>query len=110
MEINIYNVIRGPRISHKVYRLNQTLQQLVLDVHPQSNKPLIAQALQKLFNVTPESIRTVVRKGKFKRAGRHAFQGKLTKKAYITLKPGQSIDMVNWTAQKAEQPVTQDGE
>ena len=108
MEINIYEVIQGPRISHKVYRLNQTLQQLVLNVHPASNKPLIAQALKQLFNVTADSIRVVVRKGKFKRAGRHKFQGKLTKKAYITLKPGQSVDMVNWTTQKPEQ--AKDGE
>lgn len=99
MELSIYNVIIGPRISHKVYQLNQRNKQLVLEVHPQANKPLIAQALKQLFNVTAEKIGIVVSKGKFKRSGRFVFQGKTRKKAIVTLKEGQSIDMMNLAAQ-----------
>ncbi len=99
MELSIYDIIRRPRISTKVYRLNQNLKQLVLDVHPEANKPLIAQALKVLFNVTAQKVRVVVSKGKFKRSGRHVFQGATRKKAYVTLKEGQSIDIMNWTTQ-----------
>jgi len=101
MELSIYNIIRGPRISNKVYRLNQQFNQLVLEVHPQANKPLIAQALKELFNVTADKIRIVVSKGKFKRSGRHVFQDNKRKKAYVTLKKGQSIDIMNWSSSDA---------
>lgn len=97
MDLNIYNVIQGPRITSKVYRLNKEFKQLVLQVHPQANKPMIAEALKKLFNVEAEKIRTIVSKGKYRRAGRHVFQGKTKKKAIITLKQGQSVDVMNWS-------------
>lgn len=101
MELSIYNIIKGPHVSNKVYRLNQQLNKLVLEVHPQANKPLIAQALKELFNVTVNKICIVVSKGKFKRSGRHIFQGKTRKKAYVTLEKGQSIDMMNWKPSQA---------
>lgn len=89
MDLNLHNVIIRPRATSKVYRLNQTLQQIVLEVHPQANKPLIKEALKKLFNVDAEKIRTITTQGKFRRAGRYEFQGKKCKKAIITLKKGQ---------------------
>ncbi len=110
MELSIYNIIKGPRISNKVYRLNQQFNQLVLEVHPQANKPLIAQALRELFNVTADKIRIVVSKGKFKRSGRHVYQGKTRKKAYVTLKEGQSIDIMNWTSHDAGSESAKGGE
>ncbi len=101
MDLTIYDIIRSPRVSSKVYRLNKQYHQLVLEVHPEANKPLIAQALKELFNVTAEKIRVAVSKGKFKRSGRHVFQGKTRKKAYVTLKEGQSIDIMNLAAHNA---------
>lgn len=110
MDLSIYNIIQGPRISNKVLRLNQQSSQLVLEVHPQANKPLIAQALRELFNVTTEKIRIVVSKGKFKRSGRHVFQSKTRKKAYVTLKEGQSIDMMNLASHDSISSATKGGE
>lgn len=101
MDLKLYEIIKGPRISTKVYRLNQELRQLVLDVHPAANKPMIKQALQALFNVQPQSIRVVVNKGKRKRSGRHVFTDALRKKAYVTLMPGQSIDMSNMASEQS---------
>lgn len=93
MDLSIYNVIIRPRATSKVYRLNQTLQQIVLEVHPQANKPMIKEALKKLFNVEAQKIRTVTVHGKFRRAGRYEFQGNKRKKAIITLKEGQASQM-----------------
>jgi large subunit ribosomal protein L23 len=97
MDLSIYAVIKGPRITSKAYRLNQQLRQLVLEVHPQANKPMIAEALRKLFNVEPEKIRIVVSKGKNRRVGRHQVKGILKKKAFVTLKAGHSVDLMGWT-------------
>lgn len=89
---NIYDVIRAPRISAKAYVLNKA-KQLVLEVHPQANKPMIYEALKKLFGVTAESVRVIRVKGKRRRVGRNIVEGSLSKKAIITLKEGQDINL-----------------
>lgn len=103
MDLSIYNIIRGPRVSTKAYQLNQKMQQLVLDVHPQANKARIAEALKKLFNVEADAIRVIVSKGKRRRVGRHISVGKTRKKAIVTLKKGQSVDLMGWTQQVPEE-------
>lgn len=94
MDLTLYDIIKGPRITQKAYRLNQQNKKLVLEVHPLANKPLIAEALKKLFNVEVEKIGIVVNKGKKRRAGRFYTIGKKRKKAIITLKEGQSVDLM----------------
>ncbi|MGC2310184.1 MAG: 50S ribosomal protein L23 [Candidatus Babeliaceae bacterium] len=97
MDLNIYSIIKRPRLTNKVYMLNRLLKQLVLEVHPQANKPMIAEALKKLFKVEVEKIRIIVSKGKNRRMGRHAFTGQMKKKAIVTLKKGYSIDQMDLT-------------
>lgn len=94
MDLTLYDIIKGPRITEKAYQLNQRRKQLVLEVHVEANKSLIAEALKKLFNVEAEEIRVVVRKGKKRRAGKHTVIGKKRKKAIITLKEGYSVDLM----------------
>lgn len=97
-KLNIYEVIRGPWVTSKAYRLNQELQHLVLEVHPAANKPMVAETLKKLFNVEADKVHTIVLKGKNRRSGgRHTSQGKTRKKAIITLKKGYSLDMMDWS-------------
>ncbi|MCL4361144.1 50S ribosomal protein L23 [Candidatus Dependentiae bacterium] len=94
MDLSIYDIIKGPRISEKAYRLEVVAQrQLVLEVHPHANKSMIKDALKKLFNVEVEKINTLVKKGKTRKLGRRVFQGKTRKRAIITLKEGHSFDM-----------------
>lgn len=95
MDLTIYDIIKKPRITEKAYRLNQKAGKLVLEVHPQANKPLIKQALKKIFNVEADKIGIVTVKGKRRRSGgRHVSVGPKRKKAVITLKEGQSIDVM----------------
>ena len=97
-KLNLYEVIRGPWVTSKAYRLNQELQQLVLEVHPAANKPMVAETLKKLFNVEADKVHVIVLKGKTRRSGgRHVSHGKLRKKAIITLKKGYSLDMMDWS-------------
>jgi large subunit ribosomal protein L23 len=76
--------------------LNKELKQLVLEVHPFATKPMIAEALKKLFNVESEKINVVVKKGKTRSVKRRLVQGNKRKTAYITLKEGYSVDMLDW--------------
>jgi large subunit ribosomal protein L23 len=105
MELSLYEVIRRPRVTGKVYRLNKDHKQLVLEVHPQANKPMIAEALEKIFKVNVEKVRVIVCKGKTRRVGRHITHGITRKKAIVTLKEGQELDaaMVGNTATMNQQ-------
>jgi len=93
MELTIYEIIQGPIISDKAYKLNKMLKKLVLRVHPDANKNQVAQALERLFNVKVEKVSIIVRKGKNRRVARMQVTGSTTKKAIITLAPGYSLDI-----------------
>lgn len=94
MELTIYDIIKGPWVTEKGYKLNNQYQQLVLEVHMAANKPQIREALMKLFNVKVDKIRILIRKGKVRRVGRRVVQGKDVKKAIVRLKPGYSINVM----------------
>ena len=64
MDLTIYNIIQGPVVTPKASKLISNLKKVVLRVHPQANKPMIKEALEKLFKVKVESVRTLIRKGK----------------------------------------------
>lgn len=110
MDLSIYNVIKRPRITSKAYFLNQRLQQLVLEVHPQANKPMVSEALKKLFNVDAVEIRMIVQKGKTRRTGRFYSKGITKKKAIITLKEGQAVDLMGWNQMGMPQQDNQQAE
>ena len=94
-------VIRRPVITEKATRLGE-LGQYVFEVSPDSNKIEIKKAIQDMFEVEVISVRTVRIKGKIKsrftRKGVQRGRTPLKKKAYITLKKGQTIDIVAGTA------------
>jgi len=91
-------VIKKPVITEKAMGI-ASLRQYVFEVHPDANKIQIKDALEKMFEVDIISIRTVRIKGKNKvrMTKRGMMRGKtaLKKKAYITLKEGQSIELVS---------------
>ena len=97
MELSIYNVIVAPLVTSKSHSTYQLTKQVIFKVHPAANKPLIAQAIEKLFNIKVEKVRIIVRKGKLRRVGRHMTTGSLTKKAIVTFKDGASFDFVGWS-------------
>jgi len=96
MDLSIYDVIKGPVVSEKAQKLNVDSQKLVLNVHPSANKPMIKEAIEKLFNVKVDNVRVIVRKGKrrFVNRRREIF-GNLQKKAIITLKAGYELSMMD---------------
>ena len=97
MELTVYDIIKGPVVSEKAYKLNNKFKQLVLKVHQDANKPMIAQALKKIFNVEAKTIRTVNRKYTAARAAdrrKNASPAEKTIKiAYITLAKGHSLNL-----------------
>jgi len=97
LKLDIYNIIKGPIISDKAYKLNKGLNQLVLEVHPKANKILVKQALEKLFNVKVKKVRMLISKytvsGRMQRRYIAHPSIKKEKRAFITLAEGYSLDL-----------------
>ena len=94
MDLTIYDVILGPVMTDKAYKLNRKLQKLVLRVHSHANKPLVREAIERLFDVKVENVRMLIRKGKFHRLKNgKTIQKSSMKKAIVTLKEGYKVDI-----------------
>src|SRR5437762_230927 len=93
LNLNVHEIIKGPVVSEKATLLNQKLKKLVLIVHPQANKMQIKEALQRLFNVKVEKVNTLNRVGKSRRVRRTIIEGSTTKRVFVTLKEGYTIDI-----------------
>ena len=94
MELSIYDIIKSPVVSNKAYRLNQTLKQVLFYVHMEANKPLVREAVSKIFNVEVDSVRIVIRKGKRKVSkSRNISFDNIKKVAIVTLKKGFNINL-----------------
>lgn len=93
MDLNVFDIIRGPIVSEKATLLNQKYKKLVLEVHTHANKMQIKEALQRLFQVKVEKVNTLRRKGKNRRVRRTIVQGPTIKRVIVTLKEGYSVDL-----------------
>ena len=58
-----------------------------------ANKIEIKDAIEKAFNVTVVKINTLITKAKDKRVGRYTGKTKTYKKAFVTLKDGDKIEL-----------------
>ncbi len=91
-------LIKRPVVTEKAMRLGE-LGQYVFIVDPKANKVEIKKAVEELFEVDVLSVRTMKVKGKMKsrftKTGVMRGQAPLRKKAIVTLKEGQIIDLVS---------------
>ena len=86
-------IIVRPMITEKGTLLKSVGNQYLFHVDRRANKIEIKNAIQEIFNVQVVSVRTIRMPGKKKRMGR--FEGKRPdwKKAVVTLKEGESIEL-----------------
>ena len=87
-----YDVIVAPHITEKATLLSEQ-NAVVFKVAPAATKPEIKAAVEALFDVTVTGVNTIVQKGKTKRWKGAPYQRSDMKKAIVTLKDGQSIDV-----------------
>ncbi|GLS25829.1 50S ribosomal protein L23 [Marinibactrum halimedae] len=89
----IYKVLLGPVISEKAASASEAGNHVVFKVVADASKTEIKAAVEQLFEVKVEDVRTLNVKGKTKRT-RHGM-GKRSdwKKAYVRLVEGQDIDL-----------------
>lgn len=90
--MNATEIVRGPVITEKGTLVNERGNQVVFRVHPHANKVEIRRAVEALFKVRVEKVRTSRQLGKVRRVGRHLGRRPDWKKAYVTLAEGSHID------------------
>jgi large subunit ribosomal protein L23 len=91
--VNIHEVIRGPVVTEKYDRVREVQNAYAFEVDRRASKDEIKAAVKTLFGVDPVGIRTQIVRGKNKRVGRSIGRRPNWKKAIVTLKEGQSIDL-----------------
>ena len=86
------DVLLAPVVSEKSYGLLDANKYTFL-VHPDANKTEIKIAVEKVFGVKVTSVNTINRQGKTRRTRTGLGKRKDTKRAIVTLAPGQTIDL-----------------
>ena len=92
IEARHYDVIVAPHITEKATLLSEH-NAVVFKVAPDATKPQIKAAVEALFGVTVTGVNTIVQKGKTKRWKGAPYTRSDIKKAIVTLRDGQSIDV-----------------
>ncbi len=90
----LMTVLLEPRVTEKSTSTADKHRQFVFKVAPDSSKPEIRQAVEKMFEVEVESVQVLNVRGKRKMFRRAPGKRPDWKKAYVRLKPGFDIDFI----------------
>lgn len=87
-----YEVIRKPLVTEKNTSLH-AMGKYSFEVAKEANKQQVKEAVEKAFKVTVTGVNVVMVRGKMRRIGRRQIMTPSWKKAVVTLKPGDSIQI-----------------
>jgi len=93
MRLHLCDVIREPLITEKVTKEQEKLRKYAFQVHPTANKKEIKSAVEKLFNVHVTRVNVMNHLGKWRRVRYQPGKTPDWKKAIVTLKEGEKIDI-----------------
>jgi large subunit ribosomal protein L23 len=91
MNITSYQVIRRPIITEKGLGVKETQHTVVFEVAMAATKTQVKEAVQKIFKVKVDGVRTAIYHGKFRRRGRAEGHRRDWKKAYVRLAEGEKM-------------------
>ena len=86
-----YDIIKSPVVTEKLARHAEAGNVVVFRVRPDANKIEIKNAVEAIWKVDVEAVRTINYDGKVKRMGRFTGRRANWKKAIVTLAEGQTI-------------------
>jgi large subunit ribosomal protein L23 len=86
-----YQIIRRPIITEKGLGIKELQRTLVFEVAAQATKTEVKEAVQSIFKVKVDAVRTANFPGKERRRGRFAGYRPDWKKAYVRLKAGEKM-------------------
>jgi large subunit ribosomal protein L23 len=89
-----YYVVKGPLLSEESTIQRDSKNHYTFKVDPRANKREIRDAIEKIFNVKVTSVNTMNYHGKFRRMRGIPGYRRDWKKAIVTLRKGDAIDLV----------------
>ena len=92
-EGRLAQVLIAPIVSEKATDISEKRNQFTFKVLRSATKPEIKAAVELMFKVEVAAVQTVTQKGKVKRFGRSTGRRDHVKKAYVSLKEGQQINI-----------------
>ncbi|MFC1689342.1 50S ribosomal protein L23 [Pseudomonadota bacterium] len=90
----LYQVLLSPRVTEKTTQVGEDSNQYVFHVVNDASKSEVKGAVELLFDVSVESVRMVVVKGKTKSFRQRPGKRSDWKKAYVRVQEGQVIDFL----------------
>ena len=93
LNMHISSVLLRPTITEKSTLL-QEAGQYTFEIAPKANKTLVKQAVEQNFNVTVLSVNITMNRGKKKRYGPRFKKRPDVKKAVVTLRQGDRINLI----------------
>ena len=91
MDTRLYQVIKRPIITEKGLGVKETQHTVVFEVASDATKTEIKEAVQRVFKVKVDHVRTANFHGKFRRRGRAEGFRSDWKKAYVRLAEGETM-------------------
>jgi len=92
-QLHPLTVLLSPHVSEKTTQLAGNLSEYVFCIAKRATKLDVRRAVETIFDVQVSSVRVVNMKSKPARFGRIQGRHSAWKKAYVSLKPGQEIDL-----------------
>jgi large subunit ribosomal protein L23 len=89
--MNIHDVIKRPIVTEKGVTKKDNERTLCFEVATAANKTLVKAAVEQLFKVKVEEVRTVTHTGKLRRRGKFSGYRSDWKKAYVRLRTGEKM-------------------
>jgi len=88
-----YNIIIRPLVTEQGMHFANTKGAYSFEVNKKANKIQIKNAIEKIYSVKVQKVRTANRKGKYRRRGKTYGQTPTWKKAVVFLKSDYHIDL-----------------
>ena len=94
MNLSSFQVIKKPIVTEKSTLIRTSGNNMAFEVHPKASKTQIKEAIEKIFDVKVEQVRTInslkqARQGKSRKK-----KNTMLKKAYVSLAKGDSIEVI----------------
>jgi large subunit ribosomal protein L23 len=91
--VDDHNIVIKPLVTEQGMHFASKYNAYSFEVNKKTNKTQIAQAIERLYNVKVESVRTSNRRGKLRRRGRSMGMTRSWKKATVVLHEDYHIDL-----------------
>jgi len=88
-----FNVVIRPLITEQGMHFANTKGAYCFEVNRKANKTQVRNAVERIYGVKVDKVRTAIRKGKQRRRGRTVGMTSSWKKAIVYLKPDYHIDL-----------------